>query len=240
MKQRNFFQGLVVVSLTVILGACAQTKTSNVHQYSSESMQKPTRVLIQDFSMDPSAVKSSSSPFAKIGDMVKGDDGKSSKDDLSKEVGDALSSELVSQFKELGFEAVRVPAGRKPGAGEIMVSGKFTNVDEGNAVRRAMVGFGAGQSSVDANVTIVAPDERPLVSMKAHADSGETPGAAVTAGVGAAAQAGTAATAAVSVAKGGAKAYQSASAHQAAEIAGKISEEFEKYAKGQGWPVKAH
>ena len=230
----------MVAGLIAVLGGCAQTKTSNVHQYSSEPLKRPDRILVQDFSMDQGIVKSSSTPLAKIENMVNGDDGKSAQNDLAKEVNDALSDELVSHFKELGFEAVRVSSGKKPGAGEVMVTGKFTNVDEGNAVRRTMIGFGAGQSSVDANITLVAPEGRPLVSMKAHADSGETPGAAVTAGVGAAAQAGTAATAAVSVAKGGARAYQSASAHQAAEIAEKISDEFEKYAKSQGWAVKAH
>lgn len=224
-----------MLSVFAILVGCAQTKTSQVRQYASENEKRPTRILVQDFSMDASSVKTSTTPLAKIEDMASGDDGKGAKASLSQEVSGALSDELVERLKKLGFDALKVGASRQVGSDELMITGRFTNVDEGNAVRRAMIGFGAGQSSVDATVSILAAEGRQVMTMKAHADSGETPGAAVTAGVGAAAQAGTAATAAVSVAKGGAKAYQSASAHQASEIADKVSDEFEKLAKKQGW-----
>lgn len=235
MKHNHDLLKTVFLSFSILLVGCAQTKTSQVQQFAPDNLKRPSRILVQDFSSDPGAIKSSSTPLAKIEDMASGDDGKGSRAALIKEVDGALSDELVERLKKLGFEAVRVGSAQQAGADEIMIKGQFTNVDEGNAVRRAMIGFGAGQSSVDAKVSIVASGGQALVTMKAHADSGETPGAAVTAGVGAAAQAGTAATAAVSVAKGGAKAYQSASAHQASEIADKVSEEFEKFAKKQGW-----
>lgn len=221
------------------LVGCAQTNTSNVRMAEDLRVRQPLRVLIQDFKVDPSDVKISSSPLSKVENLTDSEHERNARKDIIQEVNSALYEELSSQLKDLGYTAIRASQGQGPGRDEVMITGTFTNIDEGNAVRRALVGFGAGQSSVDADISILAPQNQIIASLKAHADSGKTPGAAVTAGVGAAAQAGTAATAAVSVAKGGAKAYKSATATQTSDIADKIGEEFAKVARHQGWLIKS-
>lgn len=227
-----------ILAVSVAMAGCAKTQALNVLQASHVAIARPAHVLIQDFSADTGTIKASTSPLAKLEDLV-GDDAAEQSRQLGQEVREALSAELVEKIRALGFTPVRVGASQAPAAGDVMIAGRFVNIDEGNAVRRAVVGFGAGQSSVDSEVRILAPGNRTLLSFEVHADSGNTPGAVATAGVGAAAEAGTAATAATSVARGGASAYISASAHQAAEMADRISEQFAGYAARQGWVVSS-
>ena len=236
-KLQPMLKTLAFTPFLLVLG-CAQTNTSSVHEAADLKINQPTRVLIQDFKVNPSDVKISSSPLSKVENLADGDHEKNARNEMIKEVRDVFYEELSAQLKELGYTAIRASQEQIPGRDEVMISGTFTNIDEGNAVRRTLVGFGAGQSSVDADIAIIGPKQQLIASLKAHADSGKSPGAAVTAGVGAAAQAGTAATTAVSVAKGAANAYKSATATQTSDIADKIGEEFSKVAKLQHWAVK--
>ena len=238
MNRINYVKGFVLLFIGLGLNGCSHTKATNLHQASSVSIERPARVLVQDFSVTQEAVKSSTTPLAKLENLASSDHGQGAKLELQKEVGNTLSDELVSRIKKLGFDVVRVDVGKRPASNEVLISGAFTNVDEGNSLRRAVIGFGAGQSSVDSDVVVSSSNNQMLLSFKAHSDSGNAPGAAATAGVGAAAEVGTTAIVATNVARGGAKAYQSASAHQADNLAEKISEEFENFAKSQGWIAK--
>lgn len=235
MNRIRFIKRSVVLAFALGFYGCSHTKATNIQQANGTGISKPNRVLIQDFSVSSEAVKTSSTPLAKLKALTSSDNGQSEKQDLQKEVRAALSDELMERIKKLGFDVARVDNGKNLTSREVLITGTITNVDEGNSVRRAIIGFGAGQSSVDSEVVVLGAESQKLLSFKAHSDSGNAPGAAATAGVGAAAEVGTAATAATSVVRAGAKAYSSASAQQASNLAEKISDEFETYAKKQGW-----
>ncbi len=65
-----------------------------------------------------------------------------------------LAQALVSDLRRAGLDARRLPAGVTPPAQGWLVRGVFLDVDEGNRLRRAMVGFGAGANEVDLAVAI--------------------------------------------------------------------------------------
>jgi hypothetical protein len=65
-----------------------------------------------------------------------------------------LAQTLVSDLRRAGLDARRLPAGATPPAQGWLVRGVFLDVDEGNRLRRAMVGFGAGANEVDLAVAI--------------------------------------------------------------------------------------
>jgi len=122
--------------------------------------------------------------------------------------------------------------------GTILITGQFTNINEGNRLRRNVIGLGMGQSSLDSKVRVLAPSAsgyQELISFDAHADSGEMPGAAVMGPAGAAAGAGTAAVIGANAAVGGVKSYKSASAQQAKKMAEQIADELARYFAQQGW-----
>ncbi len=129
--------------------------------------------------------------------------------------------------------------------GVILIKGSFAKIDEGNRLRRNVVGLGMGQSSIDCEVQVLAPAPsgyEKLIAFNAHADSGEMPGAVVMGPAGAAAGAGAAAVVGANVGMAGAKSYRSASAQQAKNIADKITNQLASYFARQGWisPELAH
>lgn len=65
-----------------------------------------------------------------------------------------LAQTLVSDLRRAGLDARRLPTTVAPPAQGWLVRGVFLDVDEGNRLRRAIVGFGAGANEVDLAVAI--------------------------------------------------------------------------------------
>ncbi len=228
------------VTLTGLLGllmvGCANNKIKTTYVDENSGLAKPTSVLVYDFTVDPQAVKKSSSPLSGI--IGSNENAAEEKNKLIAEVVDAMSKELVKKITELGLNPKRADQTTTVTPGALLITGQITNIDEGSNIKRNVIGFGAGQSSLDANVVVMAPvasGNKELISFDAHGDSGEKPGALVLGPVGAAAGAGTAATVAANAAQGVASSYKSASAHQAEDMAEKINTQLAKYFSKQGW-----
>lgn len=233
---------ITLLTTSLILVSCAKTNISHIHSQSQAGLSSPpTRVLIKDFSLDKQSVQTSTSAFAKIKAVVSNESAETAKQKLSSEVIEALNKELSERIKALGLTPAHAEANQQPTETEILITGQFLKIDEGNAVKRNLIGLGAGQSALDSEVSVLATSPHGLqeiLSFTAHADSGNMPGAVVLGPAGAAAGAGTAVMAASNVAKGAATAYKSNSANQASALADKISEELASYFQKQGWIKK--
>ena len=222
----------------LLLVGCAKTNIKKTYDADVAGMSKPTTVLIYNFSINPQAVQQNSSPLSRLQRSIESEDDTAGKIKLADEVADAMAAELMKKISALGLNPKRADQSLVPTPGSILITGEITKIDEGNSIRRMVIGFGAGQSSLDANVVVSAPasmNNKELISFDAHADSGEKPGALVMGPAGAAVGAGTAATVGVNAAQGVANTYKSASAHQAEDMAEKITVELAKYFAKQGW-----
>jgi hypothetical protein len=102
-----------------------------------------------------------------------------------------------------------------------------------------MLGFGAGQSTVNAKVEVYTSSTNgptKLLEFNTHADSGAAPGALVTGGVGAAASGGmTAGIAAANMGVGATKGYQSQVEQMTAHSADQAVAYLSQYFAQQGW-----
>lgn len=238
MKSKLFKIILLGFLCQFFLLGCAKTQLGKVKELNAAGLTKPDKVLIQPFTFNEKDIEPGSSPISMVS-------GSSSKRDeilaLAKEVNGALVEELSQKVKEMGLTPVVISDGKQPSSSEVLVTGRWTKIDEGSAVKRNMIGFGAGQSLVEGQVVVSGLSSQgpvELITFTAHADSGSKPGA-ITGPAGAAAGAGTAASVGVSVAKSAATIYQSSSSHEASEIADKIAEELSSYFVKQGWISKA-
>lgn len=93
-----------------------------------------------------------------------------------------LSTSIVSDLQKAGYKAQRLAAtDPKPTTGA-WVHGIFTQVDEGNRRQRAIIGFGAGNVSMDLYVTLsnLAKPEQPLYQSAESGTSASKPGAVIT------------------------------------------------------------
>ncbi len=232
------FQCLIALTLVLLASGCAKTNVRRTNEVAYTGMPRPQQVLIYNFAVSPADIKENSSIFAKMGRSMEGGNQTAEEIQLGREVADALATELTVKIANLGLNPLRATSNMPISQGSILVTGRFVNIDEGNRLRRNMIGLGMGQSSVDTAVSVLVPGRSGLeeiIAFDAHADSGNMPGAAVMGPAGAAAGAGTAAVLATNAAVSGVKSYKSSSAQQAKKIAEKIASELAKYFAQQGW-----
>jgi hypothetical protein len=93
-----------------------------------------------------------------------------------------MSDCLIAELEKAGLTARRLsPNDVRPTQG-LLLTGVFTEMDEGNQMRRALVGFGAGASKMELIVS-VADASRPyqsLYDVLTEKTSGKRPGAVIT------------------------------------------------------------
>lgn len=95
-----------------------------------------------------------------------------------------MEQDVVTDLVKKGLSAQRLaPGGPLPRSGWI-VQGTILRIDEGDRVRRAVVGFGKGQTDLQVEVAIddlsTTEQPAPLYRMQTGAQSGKSPGAVVT------------------------------------------------------------
>jgi|SRR5271170_1922298 len=100
----------------------------------------------------------------------------------AKKLVDTMSQSIVSDLQKAGYKAQRLSNDDpKPSSGA-WVHGVFTQVDEGNRRRRAVIGFGAGDVKMDLYVTLsnLANPQKPLYEAAKENTSKNKPGAVIT------------------------------------------------------------
>ena len=118
-----------------------------------------------------------------------------------------------------------------------LIDGQFMTVDEGNPLRRLVVGFGDGASTVESQVQVYqGPDGRKLLAFTTQSDSGKMPGAAPMLGAGAVVSGGvTAGMVVANAAVSGVKTYKSDVARMAATSGDQVARYLSEFFAKQGW-----
>jgi len=94
----------------------------------------------------------------------------------------SMSSSIIADLRKAGYNALPLSvADTRPRSGE-WVHGLFTEVDEGNRLHRAVIGFGSGQAKMNlfVSITDLANPEKPLYQASQDGTSGKSPGAIIT------------------------------------------------------------
>ncbi|HEX4022893.1 MAG TPA: DUF4410 domain-containing protein [Acidobacteriaceae bacterium] len=93
-----------------------------------------------------------------------------------------MSTSLVKDLTKAGYTAQRLLADDPKPMSGWQIRGVFTDVEEGNQVRRAVFGFGSGASKMElyVNASNLAHPEQPLYTVDTQKNSGKMPGAVIT------------------------------------------------------------
>jgi hypothetical protein len=223
------------LALIALMG-CASSK---IHQ-GYESQWRPARpsvVLVYNFGVAEGSVSENQSIVAKGVNSFSLNTAEEREAELSREVQEALMQDLVDGINGLGISA-RIADTSPPPDNAFLLQGQFTNIDEGNRLRRNIIGFGSGQSTLDTYVRLVqvTPEQFvTLMSFGTHSDSGAMPGALVTGGVGAAAGASTAAMLGTNAGLAVVKGYRSQVSQLARSSANQTVAYLSQYFAQQGW-----
>lgn len=227
-----------IIPVTLLIAGCASTDVKMGDEIQNSGLPRPEQVLVYNFAVNSADVRQNSSIIARMERNLGDSNAAAEQAQLGREVSDALATELTQKIAAMCLNSRRANDNMPVAPGSVLVTGRFIKIDEGNRLRRNVIGLGMGQSSLDAEIQLLAPGPSGysrLAGFQAHADSGNMPGAAVMGPAGAAAGASTAAVVGTNVAISGAKSYRSASAQQAQKIADKIAEQLARYFVQQGW-----
>jgi hypothetical protein len=190
------------------IAACGQTGIRPVSRTGDLNLSRPARILVYDFAVSETEVTEAHGILRQQPTI---------KDPLERErvigrqVAEVLAVELVEGLRGLGFKVERGGDTTLPTDEDLLIDGQFVNVDEGDRLRRLVIGFGSGGSRVDTRIQLYRGQERAkLMEFTTHSNSSKLPGAAATAGAGAVIAGGlTAGTALGTAVVSGVKAYRS-------------------------------
>jgi hypothetical protein len=116
-------------------------------------------VYVSDFELDTAAVTPDTNPVDQtrhiIGGILPGGGLLHRRDPqmTAPQIVSTMSDTVVADLRKKGIDARRLPAGATAPAQGWLVRGVFLSVDEGNRVRRAMVGFNSGKSQFEVGFT---------------------------------------------------------------------------------------
>jgi hypothetical protein len=228
-----------VLLIAVGFFGCAQTSVQPEQETSIENLPAPAIVLVHKFGVNLNEVTTTQGLYGRAIDAINQQNAPEAASQLAQDVSNSLADELVRKITAMGLPAQRATPDDYVPRNALVITGYFVDIDAGNKARQLVIGLGAGQAKIDAQVQVLSPVEggyRTLLEFKTHADSGEMPGAAVTMGAGAAAQGGlTAGMAAVNVAAGGVKAYRTAMGAMASRSADKAAAYLSQFFASEGW-----
>jgi hypothetical protein len=216
------------------LAACGQTGIRNAVLTQAKNLPRPVRILVYDFAVSEREV------FEYQGIMRQQP---SIRDPVERErliaaeAKDALASEVVDGLRALGFAVERASRGTAAAENELLIDGQFLTVNEGNPLRRLVIGFGSGASTVESRAQVYqGGSARRVLEFSTHSDSGKLPGAAPMLGAGAAVQGGIAAgTVVANAAVSGVKTYKSDVARMAAASGDQVVRYLSEFFAQQGW-----
>jgi hypothetical protein len=184
---------LVLVGLVCAVGlagsACARTSVQQGDTKVAGRLPRPQMIYVHDFAVSPSAVTLDSAIGSRVLSMMKDTPESAQQLEVGQQVARVVTANLVNEISRLGIPSVAA-ANAVPVAGpSLSIEGQFLTVDEGNRLRRAIIGFGAGASDVRTLVQVfeTTNEGRRLVEdFYVTVKSSRKPGMGPMAGVGAA------------------------------------------------------
>jgi hypothetical protein len=141
-------------------------------------------VYVTDFELDAANVKQDSNPVESVrplgGLLPRPFQRHKDPQQQAQQIVTKLADALVNDLRAKGLDARRFPNGTPLPAQGWLVRGVFLSVDEGNSMRRAVVGFGAGASQIELAVAVdnlAAQAPQPLYQVIDSESSHAKPGA---------------------------------------------------------------
>lgn len=182
---------IILVCLSLMLLGFGGAKASGQGDAGTGPATVPRVIYVMDFDLEVGDIQSAKGPLqsrrqgrgALTNILPKPHNGQKEPAVQARELVDLMSTSLVKELGKLGFKATRLSAGTVQPPEGLLVRGVFAQVDEGNRLRRAVVGFGAGQTDLQ---VVVAVDDlahgspEPFYQLDTSTESRKLPGAAIT------------------------------------------------------------
>lgn len=151
---------------------------------------KPGMVYVVDFALDVSEVKEDSGLLGQRGllrgDLLRRRGSLRPEEDpaaTAANMVNLLAQSITQKLNDQSVPAMRLPQGESPPNNGWIIRGQFLEVNEGNRLQRAVIGFGAGESDMQIHVDVCdlgSHPDTPFLAFGAETGSGKKPGAIIT------------------------------------------------------------
>lgn len=178
-----------LLQLMMVAGCLSAVSTLSAAADSAAFAVPAPIVYVSDFDLDVANMTPDSGPgqrVRRLRGLLPSGPGPLGKDknpqDHARDVVNEMADALTADLKKGGVDARRIAPGQPLPATGWQVRGVFLSVDDGNRLRRAMVGFGAGQNDIQVAVScdsLGTADLPPLYQAVEEADSKGKPGAVI-------------------------------------------------------------
>jgi hypothetical protein len=172
--------GILILGSFPLNGRSA--KVVNQEDLTSLPPGRPAIVYVQDFKVEKESSNSDQQALGGGRARALIAQAKSATGMQSSQVVDLMASSLVSDLNQGGVKAQRLAAGQPLPQNGWLVRGLFTEVDQGNRVLRAEVGFGAGSTDLAVLVNVADLQKgklEPFYKLETQAGSRKMPGGIV-------------------------------------------------------------
>ena len=177
---------LCLFAMFVVAG-CASTNVTQQTPMVNQGMARPNRIWVYNFVANPADMPADSS----IGGSVGAPSTPPTQEQLQegRQLGALIAQELVADINAMGLSAVQAGPGSSPQVGDGVIRGYLVSVQgggTGSAIKRFVIGFGAGTSEMDTVVegyAVTPQGWRKLGSGTLSSSGNKTPGMVVPAAV---------------------------------------------------------
>jgi hypothetical protein len=177
------FPGFLVLLATSVLGQEGSTEPNKEKPF----VFSPTSTVIyvsdfeldsENFQTDQSMNRAHQRPHVLNGPLRQNRDPATQAQNLV----NIMATDIVQNLTKAGYKAQRLAAADVRPSEGVWVHGVFTELNEGNRLQRAVIGFGTGRTKMDLYVTMndLSRPHQPLYTSATSGESGKKPGAAIT------------------------------------------------------------
>ena len=152
--------GHLLIIGCLLLAGCANVKLTGLRELSPVPEITPSIIYVADFTLDPQSIRVETGvlPVSPVS-SDKSDESETLFPRLvgmpveravrARELVSLMATSLVEDLRNLGLNANRLSVNDQAAADGWLVRGRFIRIDEGNRIRRALVGFGDGKTELE-------------------------------------------------------------------------------------------
>jgi hypothetical protein len=185
MKTRRFL--IVFLFAVGLLTGCASTQVTQQTPMVQPGLARPNTIWVYNFVANPTDMPANSSIAGQVGAPSTPPTPEEAEE--GRQLGALIAQNLVADINAMGLTAVQAGPGSTPQVGDGVIRGYLVSVQgggAGSAVKRFVIGFGAGTSEMDTVVegyAVTPQGWRKLGSGTLSSSGNKTPGMVVPAAV---------------------------------------------------------
>ena len=181
---KSFSRTVLCLLALVVVAGCASTQVTQRTPMSNPGLARPNRIWVYNFVANLADMPADSSLRGAVG--APSTPPTAAQLEEGRQLGTLIAADLVTDINAMGLTAVQAGPGSSPQVGDGVIRGYLVSVQGGGAVKRFVIGFGAGTSEMDTVVegyAVTPTGWRRLGSGTLSSSGSKTPGIVMPAAV---------------------------------------------------------